>query len=99
MKLTANYEPRFADIRTGSKMTAAVMAVCRVLIAALLVPEVCHAHSDPFEAGRSRVGIAERDDLPWFRCVVGTGRKRPLRARCDHHAAFSHESRASGATT
>ena len=53
--------------------------------------EVCHVHSGSLEAGRSRVGIAERDDIFRFRCVFGASRKGPLRARCDHHAARSRE--------
>jgi len=32
-------------------------------------------------------GIAERNDILWFRCVFGASREGPLRARCDHHAA------------
>jgi hypothetical protein len=34
--------------------------------------EVCHVGSGSLEASRSRVGIAERDDILWFRCIVGT---------------------------
>ena len=43
------------------------------------------------EASRSRVGIAERDDIFWFRCIFRASRKRPLRAGCDHHAALLRE--------
>ncbi len=43
------------------------------------------------EASRSRVGIAERDDIFWFRCIFGDSRKGPLRSRCDHKAARSRE--------
>ena len=38
----------------------------------LFVPEVCDVHSRSLEASRSRVGIAERDDILWLRCVVST---------------------------
>jgi hypothetical protein len=53
--------------------------------------EVCYVHSRSLEAGRSSVGIAERDDICWIRGVFGASRKGPLRARCDHHAASSRE--------
>ena len=55
-------------------------------------PEVCDVHSRSLEASRSCVGTAERDDILWFRCIFGASRKGPLRARCDYHAASSHES-------
>jgi len=53
------------------------------------------------EAGRCRVGIAERDDIVWFCGIFGASRKGPLRARCDHHAAGSRENGCGsiGATT
>jgi hypothetical protein len=53
--------------------------------------EVCHVHSRSLEASRSRVGIAERDDICWFRCVFGASRKRPVRAKGEDHAARSRE--------
>jgi hypothetical protein len=34
-------------------------------------PEVCRVHSRSMEASRSGVGIAERDDILWFRCFFG----------------------------
>jgi len=34
----------------------------------------------------------ERDNILWFRCIFGASGKGPLHAKCDHHAAFSHES-------
>ena len=49
----------------------------------------CYADTRSLEASRSRVGIAERDDILWFRCIFGASGKGPLRARCDHHAARS----------
>src|ERR1039457_2528558 len=63
--------------------------------------EVCHVHSRSLEAGRSSVGIAERDDILWFRCIIGASRKGPLRSGCDHHAAPLGENGccARGATT
>lgn len=64
-------------------------------------PEVCYAHPRSLEASRSRVGIAERDDILWFRCIFGASRKGSLRARCDYLTALVGESGrgASGATT
>jgi hypothetical protein len=38
--------------------------------------EVCHVRSGSLEASRSRVRIAERDDILWFRCIVGTWKER-----------------------
>jgi hypothetical protein len=37
------------------------------------------------------MGIAERDDICWFRCVFGASRKRPVRAKCEDHAARNRE--------
>ena len=67
--------------------------------AALRPRRFCHADSRSLEASRSRVGIAERDDILWLRCIFSASRKGPLRARGDHQAALFRENgwRASGA--
>jgi hypothetical protein len=51
----------------------------------------CHADSHSLETRRSRVGIVERDDIFWFRCIFGASRKGPLCARCDDHSGTSPE--------
>ncbi len=47
-------------------------SIIEVIVSRSSSPEVCHVHSGSLEASRSRVGIAERDDILWLRCVVGT---------------------------
>jgi hypothetical protein len=76
-------------------------SIIAVIVRRSSSPEVWHVHSRSLEASRSRVGIAERDDILWFRCIFGASRKGPLRPRCDHRTALIGESGccASGATT
>jgi len=51
---------------------AVLRRIIEVTVSRSSSPEVCHVHSGSLEAGRSRVGIAERHDICWFRCIVGT---------------------------
>ena len=59
-------------ISTSSRKGSRVSQYNRRIVSRSSSPEVCHVHSGSLEASRSRVGIAERDDILWFRCIVGT---------------------------
>ena len=99
--LAENAFRRLDEHDISRKMSVVFRSIIMVISAVLSSAEVCHEHSRSLEAGRSSVGIAERDDICWFRCVFGASRQRPLRARYDHHAARSRENGygAIGATT
>jgi hypothetical protein len=53
------------------KVSGVFRSIMMVIVRRSSSPEVCHVHCRSLEASRSRVGLAERDDILWFRCVVG----------------------------
>ena len=62
--------------RNSDKMSTKCLGVFGSIITVTVrrssSPEVCHVHSGSLEASRSRVGIVERDDILWFRRIVGS---------------------------
>ena len=53
------------------KMSRGFRSIIALIVSRSLSPEVLPCRFSFLEASRSRVGIAERDDILWFRCVVG----------------------------
>jgi len=52
-------------------MSRGFRSIIALIVSRSLSPEVLPCRFSFLEASRSRVGIAERDDILWFRCVVG----------------------------
>ena len=58
--------------RTDEKVRLNFRSIIALIVSRSSSPEVCDVYPRSLEASRSRVGIAERDDILWFRCIVGT---------------------------